>query len=71
MIGQDVVVPEEYTIYFRSAIAFGTIHILEIDKDKRSAIEKLVIKYAPKDTAENADRQRPGMRAAIYAGNNN
>lgn len=53
VIDQDQIVQEEYTTYFRSIIAFGKIRILEDDAEKRSAIEKLAVKYAPDDTAEN------------------
>ena len=55
MIDKDLVVPEEYTTYFRSVIAFGQIRIIEGDLEKRAAIEKLAIKYAPEDTAANRD----------------
>ena len=58
VIDQDQIVPEEYTSYFRSVIAFGTIRELEGDGEKRAAIEKLARKYVPNDTAE-------GMEAAI------
>ncbi len=53
IIGRDQVEPEEYTTYFQSVIVFGTIRILEDDKEKWAAIEKLAVKYAPNDTAEN------------------
>ena len=53
VIGQDQIVPEEYTTYFRSVIAFGTIRILEDDHEKMDAIEKLAVKYAPEDTPES------------------
>lgn len=53
VIDQDLVVPEEYTSYFRSVIVFGTMRILEQDAEKRKAIEKLALKYAPDDTEEN------------------
>lgn len=46
---------EEYTTYFRSVIAFGKIRIITDDGEKRSAIEKLAIKYAPKDSVYNRD----------------
>ena len=58
VIDQDQIVPEEYTTYFRSVIAFGTIRELEEDGEKRAAIEKLARKYAPNDTLD-------GMNAAI------
>ena len=56
VIDKDQVVPEEYTTYFRSVIVFGTIHILNEESEKREAIEKLALKYAPNDTAENRQK---------------
>ena len=53
VIDQDCVMPEEYTTYFRSVIAFGTIRILEGDAEKYAAVEKLAVKYAPDDSPEN------------------
>ncbi len=53
VIDKDQIVPEEYTTYFRSVIVFGRIRILEENGEKRSAIEKLALKYAPDDTMEN------------------
>ena len=50
VIDQDQIVPEEYTTYFRSVIVFGQIRELTDDKEKRAAIEKLAVKYAPMDT---------------------
>lgn len=58
VIGQDVIVPEEYTTYYTSAIVFGQIHILKDEAEKRRAIEKLAVKYAPKDS-------EAGRQAAI------
>ena len=55
VIDKDLVIPEEYTTYFRSVIAFGQIRVIEDDSEKRTAIEKLAIKYAPEDTAANRD----------------
>lgn len=53
VIDKDEIVPEEYTTYFRSVIVFGKIRVLEDDGEKRAAIEKLALKYAPDDTIEN------------------
>lgn len=53
VIDQDRIVPEEYTSYFRSVIAFGTMRILEDEGEKRAAIGKLAVKYAPDDSADN------------------
>ena len=55
VIDQDLVVPEEYTSYFRSVIAFGQIQIITDERKKRSAIEKLAVKYAPNNTAVSCD----------------
>ncbi len=56
VIDQDNIIPEEYTSYFRSVIVFGKMHIIEDEEEKRKAIEKLVIKYAPKDSDANRKR---------------
>lgn len=56
VIAKDQVVPEDYTTYFRSVIAFGTIRILEDEQEKRNAIEKLAVKYAPNDSADNRQK---------------
>lgn len=53
VIDQDQIVPEEYTSYFRSVIVFGTIRVLNDDKEKKNAIDELALKYAPNNTAEN------------------
>ncbi|MDE7243983.1 MAG: pyridoxamine 5'-phosphate oxidase family protein [Oscillospiraceae bacterium] len=52
VIGQDRVVPEEYTTYFRSVIVFGKIRILDGEMEKREAIEILAARYAPEDSAD-------------------
>lgn len=46
VIDADNVVSEEYTTYFRSAIAFGRVKIIEDDCMKRSTIQKLAEKYS-------------------------
>ena len=56
VVDQDQVVPKEYTSYFKSVIAFGIMGILEDAAAKRAAIEKLALKYAACDSAENRRR---------------
>ncbi len=51
VIDKDEVIPEKYTSYFRSVIVFGTIHVIQDEQEKREAIEKLALKYVPRDTA--------------------
>lgn len=56
VIDQDDVVPEKYTTYFRSVIAFGKIRIMEDEAEKRKAIEKLSEKYYPDSRKEERER---------------
>ena len=56
VIKQDNIIPEEYTTYFRSVIAFGKVHILEDEKEIKEAIEKLTVKYHPKDNETNRNQ---------------
>ena len=57
VIDQDQIVPEEYTTYFRSVIAFGRIRILQDEEERREAIEKLALKYAPDSTPEERQQE--------------
>ena len=56
VIDQDQVVPQEYTSYFRSVTAFGTIRILDKEQEIRRTVEALAVKYAPDDSRENRAR---------------
>lgn len=47
VIETDDVVPEEFTTYFRSVIAFGNATIIEDDVAKLAALRILVEKYSP------------------------
>ena len=53
VIDEDRVIPEKYTSYYKSVIVFGHLRVLDEESDKRAAIEKLAIKYAPNDSAAN------------------
>lgn len=55
VIDQDNIIPEEYTTYFKSIIAFGKIRIMEDESEMRSAIDALAKKYYPTDS--DAGRQ--------------
>ncbi len=52
VVGQDQVVPEKYTTYFLSVVAFGKVRILEKGPEAEAAIELLAGKYHPDDTEE-------------------
>ena len=57
VIGQDRVIPDEYTTAYRSVIAFGRIRILTEDREIRSAAERLGLRYAPHHTKERRDQE--------------
>lgn len=57
VIDQDRIVPEEYTAYFRSAVAFGHIEIIEDEVYKREAIELLAKKYNPTDVDSHREAE--------------
>lgn len=46
VIEQDLVVPEEFTTYFRSVIAFGKARILIDNQEKIAALRQLGEKYS-------------------------
>ena len=58
VIDQDHIVPEEYTTYFRSVIAFGTARELEDPWEKRQALEALAAKYSPEQEAGRKEEIR-------------
>lgn len=45
VIDRDEIIPEKYTTYFRSVIAFGKIRILENPQEMREAVDILAQKY--------------------------
>lgn len=51
VIDQDKVVPEKFTTYYRSVIAFGRVRILQDKQEILDSIEKLAVKYTPDDAA--------------------
>ena len=57
VIGQDQVVPEQYTTYYRSVIVFGTVRRLTAGEEKRAAILALARRYSPDEPAEKVDAE--------------
>ena len=55
VIDQDEVIPEKYTTAYRSVIVFGSIRIIDDEVEKRIAVRKLAVKYAPEQTNEQHD----------------
>ena len=54
VIDQDKIVPEKYTTFFRSVIAFGRIRIVDDPEEKRAAIDELALRYRPGHDDERA-----------------
>lgn len=65
VIDQDRVVPEKYTTYFRSVIVFGTIRIIDDEREIAESIEKLALKYAPDDSAESRKDEIARYRSSL------
>lgn len=57
VIEQDDIVPQKYTTYYRSVIAFGRICILEDEAEIRKAAETLAVKYYPQDTETGRQKE--------------
>ena len=57
VIGQDQVVPEKYTTYYRSVILFGTVRRLTAGEENRAAILALARRYSPDEPAEKVDAE--------------
>jgi len=55
VINEDRIVPEEYTTYFRSVVAFGKIHIMENEHEMKKAIQILAAKYHPADSVQGRE----------------
>lgn len=57
VIGQDQVVPEKYTTYYRSVILFGTVRRLTAGEEKRAAILALARRYSPDEPAGGVEAE--------------
>ncbi|HIZ62883.1 MAG TPA: pyridoxamine 5'-phosphate oxidase family protein [Candidatus Gemmiger avistercoris] len=65
VIDRDEVLPEAFTTAYRSVIVFGRVRVLEKEEEKRAAVEKLALRYAPNvpeaDREAEIDRFWPGL----------
>ena len=52
VIDQDEVIPEKYTTAYRSVVVFGSVRIIDDEVEKRTAVRKLAVKYAPDNTEQ-------------------
>lgn len=51
VVAQDKIVPEEFTTYFKSVIAFGRVRLMENGEEKIAALRKLAERYSPDQMA--------------------
>lgn len=65
VIEQDLVVPEEFTTYFRSVIAFGQARFLTDETEKRAALHRLGEKYSPGDREALAAEIEKGFQHLV------
>ncbi len=45
VIAKDSVIPDEFTTYYKSVIAFGRVHIIEDEDEKEKALRTLALRY--------------------------
>lgn len=57
IVAEDNIIPEKYTTYFKSVIAFGKISIITDAQEAREAAEKIGRRYNPKGTEEELRRE--------------
>lgn len=60
VVDQDEIVPEKYTTYFRSVIAFGQARVLTEAGEIQTAMEALGRKYAPQESEEHLQKEIAG-----------
>lgn len=48
-------VPEKFTTYFKSVVAFGRASLVIDDAEKRYAVERLAMKFSPNESKEKRD----------------
>ena len=65
VIDKDTVVPEKFTTFFRSVIAFGRARIIEGEEEKRAALNKLAAKYSPNVPGRDEEVEGSLARVAI------
>ncbi len=65
VIDEDQIVPEAFTTYFRSVIAFGRARVLHDEEEKRAALLKLAKRYSPEETEEALMQEINGSFQAV------
>lgn len=61
VINQDEIIPQEFTTYFKSVIAFGKARIIEDDAEKMRALRLLAARYSDDTvTSQMTDKEIAG-----------
>ncbi len=60
VVAQDMNVPEKFTTYFKSVIAFGTVAVVTDPDEIYHSVDMLALKYSPNepDSARDAEIKR-------------
>ena len=64
VVSRDEIVPDEYTTYYKSAIATGRVHILEDEEECLHGLRALAEKYNP-GQHESAEREIAGSQGRV------
>lgn len=62
VVDRDTVVPEEFTSYYRSTVAFGRAHVVEDEAEKQESLIALALRYNPNETAAAEEAAKAGSR---------
>ena len=57
VIGMERNVPEKFTTYFQSVVVFGKAVVVEDEREKRAAVEKLALRFSPEEPPERRDSE--------------
>lgn len=66
VIDQDEIVPEKFTTYFRSAIAFGRVRIMTDSDEILKVIDRLALKYSPDESDEERKKEIEREIGSMY-----
>lgn len=65
VVAKDRVIPAEYRTDYLSVLAFGRIRILRQEQEKRDALLKLALKYAPDDPYDRRNAEIDRFRNCV------
>ncbi len=60
VVERDTVVPQEYTSYYKSVVAFGRAHIVKDEAEKQESLHFLGMRYHPDRSATDAEIAKSG-----------